>query len=57
VDAETAHELKRLRQLEKEHALLKVERELLKKAIRFAAERKRKSLRSSTQTGTPTKLP
>jgi transposase len=57
VDAETAHELKRLRQLEKEHALLKVEHELLKKAIRFAAERKQKSLPSSTQTGKPTKLP
>src|SRR5688572_9891099 len=44
LDADDVRELKRLRQLEKEHALLKVEHALLKKAIRFAAEQKQKSL-------------
>jgi transposase len=51
IDPATAAELKRLRQVEREYALLKEEHALLKKAIRFCSERKRKSLRSSSRTG------
>ena len=43
IEPRSATELKRLRQLEKEHSRLKQEHELLKKAIRFCSERKRKS--------------
>ncbi len=43
IEPQSAAELKRLRQIEKEHARLKQEHELLKKAIRFCSERKRKS--------------
>lgn len=39
-------ELKRLQVLEREHALLQEEHELLKKAIRFCSERKQTSSRS-----------
>ncbi len=46
-----ATELKRLRQLEKEHAILKEEHALLKKAIRFCSERRQKSSPSSSRTG------
>lgn len=55
LDVETAAELKRLRQIEKEYAILKEEHALLKKAIRFASTRKRKSSPSSKQTGTRTR--
>jgi transposase len=48
-------ELYRLRQLEKEHAILKEEHALLKKAIRFCSERRQKSLPSSSRTGKNTK--
>lgn len=48
-------ELYRLRQLEKEHAILKEEHALLKKAIRFCSERRQKSLLSSSRTGKNTK--
>src|SRR5574341_849413 len=41
-------ELKRLQALERAHALLQEEHELLKKAIRFCSERKRTSSRSQT---------
>jgi transposase len=44
-------EIKRLQQLEREHALLKQEHELLKKAIRFCSTRRQTSSRSSTTTG------
>lgn len=44
-------EIKRLQQLEREHALLKQEHELLKKAIRFCSTRRRTSSRSSTTRG------
>jgi transposase len=57
VDPATAAELRRLRELEKKYAILKEEHELLKKAIRFASERKRKSSPSSKQTGDDTELP
>ena len=55
IDTETAAELKRLRELEKKYKLLQEEHELLKKAIRFASDQKRKSSNSSKQTGKPTK--
>jgi transposase len=51
IDPETAAELKRLRQVERDYALLKEEHALLKKAIRFCSERKRKNSRSSSRTG------
>jgi transposase len=54
LDVETKAELKRLRKLEREHKILKEEHELLKKAIRFASDRKRKSSSSSKQTGPDT---
>jgi len=43
-----AREIARLQQLEREHALLQEEHDLLKKAIRFCASRKRTSSPSST---------
>lgn len=43
-----AWEIARLQQLEREHALLQEEHDLLKKAIRFCASRKRTSSPSST---------
>ena len=55
VDARPVRELKRLQALEREHALLQEEHELLKKAIRFCSERKPKSSRSSSRTGKNTK--
>jgi transposase len=54
LDPETTAELQRLRQIERDYALLKEEHALLKKAIRFCSERKRKSSRSSSRTGKPT---
>ena len=56
LDVETAAELKRLRELERRYKVLREEHELLKKAIRFASDRKRKSSSSSKQTGPNTKL-
>lgn len=44
-------EIKRLQRLEREHALLKQEHELLKKAIRFCSTRRQTSSRSSTRKG------
>jgi transposase len=55
LDVQTKAELKRLKELERRYKVLKEEHELLKKAIRFASERKRKSSRSSKQTGSITK--
>jgi transposase len=55
LDVETAAELKRLRELERKFKVLKEEHALLKKAIRFASDRKRKSSNSSKQTGGSTK--
>jgi transposase len=51
LDVETKAELKRLRELERRYKVLKEEHELLKKAIRFASDQKRKSSSSSKQTG------
>ena len=46
LDSGVVSDLKRLRELEREHARLKVEHDLLKKAIRFCSEQKSKSSRS-----------
>jgi len=46
LDPKTVTELKRLRKLEKEHAVLKEEHALLKKAIRFSLAQKKKSSNS-----------
>lgn len=51
LDTDTAAELQRLREVEKRYKLLQEEHALLKKAIRFASDRKRKSSSSSKQTG------
>ena len=45
----SAREIARLQALEKEHAILKEEHELLKKAIRFCSARREKSSPSSTR--------
>jgi len=55
LDVQTTAELKRLRELERKFKVLKEEHALLKKAIRFASDRKRKSSNSSKQTGSSTK--
>jgi transposase len=47
-----ARELKQLQALKREHALLKAEHELLKKAIRCSSARRRRSSSSSTASGT-----
>ena len=47
LDVETTAELRRLKELERRYKVLKEEHELLKKAIRFASNRKRKSSPSS----------
>jgi transposase len=44
-------ELQRLREVEQQFKRLQMEHDLLKKAIRFASERKVKSSPSSRQTG------
>ena len=55
LDAGSVAELQRLREVEQQFKRLQMEHDLLKKAIRFVSERKRKSLRSSRQTGTRTR--
>ncbi len=50
LETKTVAELKRLRELERAHAILQEEHALLKKAIRFCAERRRTSSRSSIGT-------
>jgi len=50
LEPKTVAELKRLRELERAHAILQEEHTLLKKAIRFCAERRRTSSRSSIGT-------
>src|SRR3970282_959147 len=56
LDVQTVAELRRVRELERRYKVLKEEHELLKKAIRFASDRKRKSSSSSRQTGGATRL-
>lgn len=55
LDTTAVGELQRLRELEQRYKRLRQEHDLLKKAIRFASDRKRKSSPSSRQTGTPTR--
>ena len=55
LDVDTKAELKRLRELERRYKVLKEEHALLKKAIRFASDPKRKSSSSSKQTGQSTR--
>jgi transposase len=43
LDIKTKAELKRLKELERDYKVLKEEHELLKKAIRFASEQRKKS--------------
>ena len=43
LDVKTRAELKRLKELERQYKVLKEEHELLKKAIRFASERRKSS--------------
>ena len=50
IDKETAAELKELRQVKKDYERLKLEHDLLKKAIEFTSKRKAMSSRSSTTT-------
>lgn len=47
-----AREIQRLQALEREHAMLREEHELLKKAIRFCSERRRRSSPSWTASAT-----
>ena len=47
VEGRRAREIKRLQALEREHAMLQEEHELLKKAIRFCSARRPRSSRSS----------
>lgn len=54
VDPDSLAELKRLREVEQKFKRLQMEHDLLKKAIRFASERRAKSSPSSRQTGKPT---
>jgi transposase len=51
VESRRAREITRLQALEREHAMLREEHELLKKAIRFSSERRRSASRSSTANG------
>ena len=51
VDPAPVAELQKLRELERRYKQLQMEHELLKKAIRFASDRKAKSSPSSRQTG------
>jgi transposase len=53
LDVKVVGELQRLREVERQFKRLQMEHELLKKAIRFARDRKRESLLSSRQTGKP----
>ena len=55
IDSASVAELRRLREVEQQFKRLRMEHDLLKKAIRFASDRKQKSLPSSRQTGTRTR--
>ncbi|RYF17985.1 MAG: hypothetical protein EOO30_05420 [Comamonadaceae bacterium] len=55
LEPQEAAELQRLREVEKKFKRLQMEHDLLKKAIRFASERKMKSSPSSRQTGKPSR--
>jgi transposase len=51
VEGRRAREIRRLQTLEREHAMLQEEHELLKKAIRFCSARRRRSSPSLTASG------
>ena len=51
VEKDVAAELKELRRVKKQYERLKLEHEILKKAIAFTSDRRRKSSSSSTRTG------
>jgi transposase len=53
IESVAVAELQRLREVEKQFKRLQMEHDLLKKAIRFASQRKAKSSHSSRQTGKP----
>lgn len=55
LDVRTVAELRRLRELESRYKLLQEEHELLKKAIRFASDRRRRSSSSLKQTAANTR--
>jgi len=55
LEPQEAAELRRLREVEQQFRRLQMEHDLLKKAIRFASERKMKSSPSSRQTGKPSR--
>jgi transposase len=55
VEGRRAREIKRLQALEREHAILKEEHELLKKAIRFTSELNAESSRSSRRSARASK--
>jgi transposase len=55
IDSRRARELKQLQAIKREHAMLRTEHELLKKAIRFSSARKRKSSSSSMASVTPSR--
>ncbi len=55
LDVKAVGELQRLREVEREYKRLKMEHELLKRAIRFARELRGTSSRSSRRTGTPSR--
>ena len=55
LEPQQAAELQRLREVEKQFRRLQMEHDLLKKAIRFASDRKMKSSPSSRQTGKPSR--
>jgi transposase len=55
VEPAAVAELRRLREVEHQFKRLQQEHDLLKKFIRFAADRKQKSSPSSPQTGKPTR--
>jgi transposase len=55
IEPAAVSELQRLRDVEKQFKRLQMEHDLLKKAIRFASERRVKSSPSSRQTGKPTR--
>lgn len=55
IEPQEAAELRRLRDVEQQFKRLQMEHDLLRKAIRFASERKAKSSPSSRQTGKPTR--
>jgi transposase len=53
IEPDAVVELQRLREVEKKFKRLQMEHDLLKKAIRFASDRRVKSSPSSRQTGKP----